>query len=74
MNRTLKEATVKRYHYRTHGQLREHLQNFTNAYNYAKRLKTLKGLTPFEHIVKCWTETPKAFRLNPNYNMPGLNT
>ncbi len=25
------------------------------AYNYARRLKTLKGLTPYEHICKCWT-------------------
>ena len=28
MNRTLKEATVSRYHYATHQQLREHLYNF----------------------------------------------
>jgi len=74
MNRTLKEATVKRYHYGTHDELREHLQNFVDAYNYGKRLKTLKGLTPFEHIVKCWTEKPKLFRLNPTHHMPGLNT
>ena len=46
MNRTLKEATVRRYHYDTHAQLRRHLANFVNAYNYARRLKTLKGLTP----------------------------
>jgi hypothetical protein len=26
MNRTLKEATVRRYHYETHAQLREHLE------------------------------------------------
>jgi hypothetical protein len=30
MNRTLKEATVRRYHYETHRQLREHLQSFTS--------------------------------------------
>jgi hypothetical protein len=46
MNRTLKEATVKRYYYETHDQLREHLQTFLMAYNFAKRLKTLRGLTP----------------------------
>ena len=46
MNRTIKEATVKRYHYSSHQQLKEHLFNFVNAYNFAKRLKTLKGLTP----------------------------
>ena len=32
MNRTLKEATVRRYHYETHQQLREHLEAFLNAY------------------------------------------
>ena len=46
MNRTLKEATVRRYHYETHQQLREHLEAFLNAYNFAKRLKTLRGLIP----------------------------
>jgi hypothetical protein len=39
MNRTLKEATVRRYHYATHQQLREHLAAFLDAYNFAKRLK-----------------------------------
>jgi len=58
MNRTLKEATIKRCHYSDHDRLREHLQNFGDTYHYAKRLKNLKGLTPFEHIVKCWTENP----------------
>jgi hypothetical protein len=38
---TLKEATVKRYHYESHNQLREHLAAFFAAYNFAKRLKTL---------------------------------
>ena len=46
MNRTIKDATVKRYFYETHDQLRAHLQNFVDAYNFARRLKTLKGLTP----------------------------
>lgn len=74
MNRTLKEATVRRYHYGSNYQLREHLQSFVNAYNYAKRLKTLRGLTPFEHIVQCWKKEPKLFKLNPTHHMPGLNT
>jgi hypothetical protein len=46
MNRTIKDATVKRYFYDTHDQLRAHLQNFVDAYNFARRLKTLRGLTP----------------------------
>jgi len=52
MNRTIKEATVQRYHYDRHDQLEAHLADFINAYNYARRLKTLKGLTPYEYICK----------------------
>jgi transposase InsO family protein len=74
MNRTLKEATVRRYHYDSHGQLREHLAAFLAAYNFAKRLKTLRGLTPHEYIRKCWTENPDQFRLNPFHHTAGLNS
>src|SRR4051795_809008 len=52
MNRTLKEATVKRFHYSSHEHLRQHLSDFVSAYNFARRLKTLKGLTPYEFICK----------------------
>jgi transposase InsO family protein len=44
MNRTIKDATVKRFYYET--QLRCHLADFVSACNFAKRLKTLKGLMP----------------------------
>ena len=74
MNRTIKDATVKRYHYDDHDQLRAHLRNFVDAYNLARRLKTLKGLTPYEFICKCWTSDPKRFNLDPHHQMPGLNS
>ena len=74
MNRTIKEATVKRYHYTGHDQLRSHITDFAAAYNHAKRLKTLKGLTPSEYIHKIWTEDPKRFKLNPAHQTLGLNT
>lgn len=73
MNRTLKEATIKRYHYKTHEQLKQHLYTFLNAYNFAKRLKTLKGLTPYEEIIKCWKNEPERFKINPNHHNMGLN-
>ncbi len=73
MNRTLKEATVKRYYYQTHQLLKEHLQAFLNAYNFAKRLKSLKGLTPFQHICSCWQKEPHRFTLNPLHLSLGLN-
>ena len=74
MNRTIKEATVKRFHYDDHEQLRQHLANFISAYNFGRRLKTLKGLTPHEFICKQWTIEPERFTLNPIHQMPGLNT
>jgi transposase InsO family protein len=73
MNRTLKEATVKRFYDETHDQLRSHLADFVAADNFAKRLKTLKGLTPYEYICKVWTKEPERFRLKPTHQMPGLN-
>jgi len=74
MNRTIKEATVKRYHYDGHDDLRAHLESFVAAYNFARRLKTLKGLTPYEFICKRWTSEPERFALDPIHQMPGLNT
>lgn len=73
MNRTIKDATVKRYHYDSHSQLKTHLTDFINAYNFGKRLKTLKGLTPYEYISKVWTNEPERFRMNPIHHMPGPN-
>lgn len=73
-NRTIKEATVKRFHYDNHDQLRTHLTDFMAAYNFARRLKTLNGLTPYEYICKIWTSEPDRFILNPIHQMPGLNT
>ena len=73
MNRTIKDATVKRFYYETHDQLRTHLADFVTAYNFARRLKTLKGLTPYEYVCKLWTKEPHRFTLNPLHHMPGLN-
>ena len=62
MNRTLKEATVRRYHYESHAQLRQHLADFVTAYNFARRLKTLRGLIPTALIFdRRWPS--RAFRL-----------
>jgi len=73
MNRTIKEATVRRYHYGSHKQLRSHLVDFVGACNCARRLKSLRGLTPCEFIVKCWTEKPQRFRIDPTHHTPGPN-
>lgn len=74
MNRTLKDATVKRYHYETHQHLKEHLHTFLMAYNFAKRLKTLRGLTPYEFVCASWQKEPDRFRLDPRHHTLGLNS
>lgn len=74
MNRTLKEATVRRYHYETHHKLRAHLKTFLDAYNFAKRLKTLRGLTVFEFISEKWASEPQRFIHNPDHLTPGPNS
>lgn len=38
-----------------------------------RRLKALKGLTPYEFICKSWATQPERFTLNPLHQMPGLN-
>lgn len=65
MNRTVKEATIKRFHYETTAELNTHLQTFLMAYNYAKRLKRLKGLTPYEFICAEWQKNPTIFNRDP---------
>jgi transposase InsO family protein len=73
MNRKIKEGeadqetvrgivsplNVKRYHYDNHEQPRIHLADFMAAYNFARRLKTLNGLTPYKYICKIWTSEPE---------------
>jgi transposase InsO family protein len=67
MNRTLKEATVQRFFSQTHDQLRRHLTDFVAAYNFARRLKTRKGLTPYESSCALWTKEPQRFKLSPHH-------
>ena len=74
MNRTIKEATVKRYFYEDHDQLRRHLDLFVDTYNHARRLKTLNGLTPAQFTWKKWQEKPELFYEEPCHLTSGLYT
>src|SRR5918993_5788242 len=71
MNRTLKDATVERHQYGSHDQLRARLRLFVDAHDHARRLKTLRGLTPYEFIHQAWTREPERFRLDPSHHIPG---
>ena len=59
MSRTIKDAKVKRYHYDNHELQRIYLTDFIAANNFARRLKTLEGLSPYEYICKIWTSEPE---------------
>ena len=74
MNRTLKEATVNNFHYASHDELKQHLHSYLMAYNFAKRLKAIKGKTPWQFILNQSTINPEYFILNPNHFLPGLNS
>ena len=44
------------------------------AYPFAKRLKTLKGLTPYQFLCAAWQKDTDSFTLNPIHHTPELNT
>ena len=62
----------KRFYYETHAQLRTQLADLLAAYNFARRLKTRSGLTPYEYICKIWTSESDRLILDPIHQMPGL--
>ena len=70
MNRTIKEATVKRFHYQRTQELNEHLQAFLLTYNHAKRLKTPRGLTPHEFVCAQWQKNPTKQSRISNRSQP----
>jgi len=74
INRTIKEATVQRYHYQSTPELNGHLQAFLLAYNHARRLKTLRGLMPYEFVCAQWQTTPTIFTRKPTHLTLGLYT
>jgi hypothetical protein len=66
MNEPSRRRPFSATNYGSHAQLKAHIHSFLMAYNFAKRLKSLKGLTPYENICKIWTTQPNRFRLNPH--------
>lgn len=73
MHGTIKDATVRRSYDDTHDPLRSHLTLFLDAYDSARRLKTLRGLTPDEFVCKTWAEQPQRFTRGPTRDTLGPN-
>jgi transposase InsO family protein len=74
MNRTVKDATVKAFHYPDLEALRAHILAFVTAYNFAKHLKALRWRTPFRAICDAWKADPSAFKIDPRHLIPGPHT
>ena len=62
---------IHRFHYDCHQQLNTHLNDFIDAYNFARKLKTLNGLTPYEFLCKSFQNEPEIFNLKPFHQFPG---
>ena len=82
MNRTIKEATVKRYHYGGHEQLKAHLSaaclqqvgrqqtGFPEGVQLRQTPKNLKRLTPYEEIIKWCQRNIEMTPFVPDRNVP----
>jgi len=74
MVRTVKEATVRAFHYASIDDLRRHVRDWLLAYNYAKQLKALRFKTPLEALKALSVEKPELFIRQPSHDTLGLNT
>lgn len=74
MNRTIKEATIRNFHYVTLEALSSHLQDYLWAYNTARPLRALKGKTPVGFIIERWQDDPERFHNSPDHYFPGPYT
>ena len=74
MNRTIKDATTKLFHYPDLESLKAHVLAFVAAYNFAKHLKALRWRTPYETLCQVWAKEPSIFKLDPRHLIPGPNS
>ena len=74
MNRTIKDATIKAFHYPDLDSLKAHVLAFVSVYNFAKHLKALRWRTPFQAITDAWLKDHTPFKIDPRHLIPGPNT
>jgi transposase InsO family protein len=74
MNRAVKEATIKAFHYPDLEALKAHVLAFVRAYNFAKHLKALRWRTPFQAVCDAWTKDPSIFKMDSHHLIPGPHT
>ena len=64
MNRTTKDTTFKRFHYATYDRLRGDVADLAAAFDFGRRLWTLRRVTLYAAICKAGIE--EANRFAPN--------
>jgi transposase InsO family protein len=74
MNRILKDATTKQFHYESLEQFKKNLMAFLLYYNFQKPLKALKFSSPWQFICQYYSTNPANFTQNPHVKIAGLNT
>ncbi len=62
MNRTIKDATTKVFHYPDLNSLKAHVLAFVTTYNFAKHLKALRWRTPWRPSATPGRTTPQPSR------------
>jgi len=71
-NRTIKDSTIKLYYYKSFDELKFHLIKFINAYNFGKKLKSLRFKTPYEFLINRLTKNPNLSKIS-SYDLVGPN-
>lgn len=74
MIRTIKDATVKSFHYALITDLPRYARDWLLAYNYAKQLKVIRFKTPDEVIRQLSEKKLETFIRPPNHDMLGPNS
>ena len=74
VNHTIKEATIKAFHYPSLESLKAHVFAFVCAFKFAKHLKALRWKTPYQTIDDAWQKTPAIFKTEPRHLIPGPYT
>jgi transposase InsO family protein len=73
MNRVIKDATTKQFHYESVEAFKKHLMAFLMLYNFQRLLKSLKFISPWQAVCQYYSINPSAFTENPTCKIVGLN-
>ena len=68
MERTIHEGVT----FASEAYLTDLVRDFVHAYNFRRRLKTLRGLTPHDFICAAWRHEPHRFLRDPHHEILGL--